>query len=503
MTTEEVRHAGVLQTIRETPVAARFALLGVFVNQFGAFLQFFLVLYLTQRGFSDALAGVALGAYSAGAIVGVLLGGTMTDRLGPRWTIVVAVGSAALFTLSVTTLDEFAAIVVAVALSGAMSQAARPAVSALLFGLVPQVRHVMVFALYRTASNAGSILGPLVAVWLSTISWDLVFYFDAGCALTYCAIAAFLLPRGRVGTASENNTDNTDTAAVAAAAAAAADPIADDAGPAVSTAPAAAAAIAEAERVMADAERATWSATEPTTEPTVGPTAGTGTTAGTASPAGEPTAGTTAGTSVGTASAGSYLTLLRDHKYLAYLTLMLGNGLVHVQFFAVLPLMLVAGGYPTWVYGALATMSAVIVVSGELVVTRTTQRWAAWTATITGWILLVIGRGAYGLPGGLTLLFAASAIAAIGQIIGGAQAFAYPAKVAPAGAVGRYLGAAQAMFGLGYAIGPGVGILLWTVLGDGFWAICFVVGMAMVLPGVWGMRQPVVAGRPGGATTGS
>ena len=480
MTTEEVRHAGVLQTIRETPVAARFALLGVFVNQFGAFLQFFLVLYLTQRGFSDALAGVALGAYSAGAIVGVLLGGTMTDRLGPRWTIVVAVGSAALFTLSVTTLDEFAAIVVAVALSGAMSQAARPAVSALLFGLVPQVRHVMVFALYRTASNAGSILGPLVAVWLSTISWDLVFYFDAGCALTYCAIAAFLLPRGRVGTGS----DTADT--TAGTAAAAAEPVVDDAGPAVSTAPAAAAAIADAERVVAETERAT----EPASGPTVGPTAGTA-------------AETKAETAVGAASAGTYLTLLRDHKYLAYLTLMLGNGLVHVQFFAVLPLMLVAGGYPTWVYGALATMSAVIVVSGELVVTRTTQRWAAWAATITGWILLVIGRGAYGLPGGLTLLFAASAIAAIGQIIGGAQAFAYPAKVAPAGAVGRYLGAAQAMFGLGYAIGPGVGILLWTVLGDGFWAICFVVGMAMVLPGVWGMRQPVVAGRPVGATTGA
>ncbi len=424
-TTTKVGHAGVLQTLRETPLAARFALLGVFVNQFGAFLQFFVVLYLTQRGFSGGEAGVALGVYSAGAIAGVLLGGTLTDRLGPRWTIVLSVGSAALFTLSVTALDSLAAIVVAVALSGAMSQAARPAVSALLFSLVPRARQVMVFAMYRTALNAGIILGPLVAVWLSTISWDLVFYFDAGCALTYCAIAAFLLPRGRVAADSESTV--------------AAGPAADDAAPATSTAAAADAAAED-------------------------------------SPA--------------PAKVSGYGTLLRDGKYLGYLSLMLGNGLVHVQFFAVLPLMLVAGGYPTWVYGSLTAISAFIVVSGELLVTKTTQKWAAWTATITGWVLLVIGRGAFGLPGGLTLLIAATAIAAIGQIIGGAQAFAYPAKVAPPGAVGRYLGSAHAMFGLGYAVGPVIGVLLWTNIGNAFWGICFALGVVLVLPGIWGMRQP-------------
>ena len=143
----EAGHAGVFQTLRETPLAARFALLGVFVNQFGAFVQFFLVLYLTERGFSNAQAGLALGAYSVGAISGVLFGGGLSDRLGPRRTIVLSMASAGLATLSVTALDSFTAIVVAVALSGAMTQAARPPVSALLFGLVPPARQVMVFAM--------------------------------------------------------------------------------------------------------------------------------------------------------------------------------------------------------------------------------------------------------------------------------------------------------------------------------------------------------------------
>ncbi|HEX2497734.1 MAG: MFS transporter [Actinomycetes bacterium] len=402
----ETGHAGVFQTLRETPVAARFALLGVFVNQFGAFVQFFLVLYLTERGFSNPQAGLALGAYSLGAITGVLFGGGLSDRLGPRRTIVLAMASAGLATLSVTALDSFPAIVVAVGLSGAMTQAARPPVSALLFGLVPPARQVMVFAMYRTALNTGMVAGPLVAAWLSTISWNLVFWVDAATALIYCAIAAFLLPA-----------DGADRA--------------------------------EPERERPD----------PGTE----------------------------------AAKPGYLSLLADHRYLAYLALMLANGLVHVQFFAVLPLMLKSEGYPTWAYGSASALSAFIVITCELRVTRTTQLWPAWVAVHAGWICLVLGRGSFGLPGGLAIVLAGTALAAFGETIGAPAVFAYPAKVAPAGAVGHYLGSAHATFQLGYAIGPILGVLLWTALGDAFWALVCLFGLAMVAPGIWGMRAaPVV-----------
>jgi len=407
----ETGHAGVFQTLRETPVAARFALLGVFINQFGAFVQFFLVLYLTERGFSNPQAGLALGAYSLGAITGVLFGGGLSDRLGPRRTIVLAMASAGLATLSVTALDSFAAIVVAVGLSGAMTQAARPPVSALLFGLVPPARQVMVFAMYRTALNTGMVAGPLVAAWLSTISWNLVFWVDAATALIYCAIAAFLLPPDRADR-SEPERDSRDSGS---------------------------------------------EATKP-----------------------------------------SYLSLFADHRYLAYLALMLANGLVHVQFFAVLPLMLKSEGYPTWAYGSASALSAFIVITCELRVTRTTQHWPAWVAVHAGWICLVLGRGSFGLPGGLAIVLFGTALAAVGETIGAPAVFAYPAKVAPAGAVGHYLGSAHATFQLGYAIGPIVGVLLWTALGDAFWALVCVFGLAMVAPGIWGMRAEPVA-PPAGA----
>jgi MFS family permease len=408
-TAAETGHAGVFQTFREMPVAARFVLLGVFVNQFGAFLQAFMVLYLVEgRGFSAQQAGIALGAYSVGAILGVLFGGGMSDRLGPRWTIVLSVGSAALLTLSVTALDALPTIVVAVALAGAMTQASRPAVTALLLGLVPPARQVMTFAMYRTALHTGIVAGPLVASYLSTINWDLVFYFDAASALTYAAIAIFLL---RPDKAKPIETAQTKEAAQGKA---------------------------------------------------------------------QPKA--------------SYLQILRDTRYLAYLALMFVNGLVHIQFMAVLPLMLLVAGYPAWAYGTAAAVSAFLVITCELPVVKVTQKWAPWLAVIVGWMMLVVGRSAYGLPGGLTIILIASAIAAIGQSVGGAQAFAYPMKVAPSNAVGRYIGSAHALFQLGYAIGPVVGILLWNQIGQAFWVIVFVLGIVMVGPGIWGMRP--VQGEP-------
>lgn len=421
----EAGPAGVLQTLRETPPAVRLVLVGVFVNQFGAFLQFFLVLYLTERGFSDQQAGVALGSYSIGAIAGVLFGGALSDRLGPRWTIVLSVAAAALFTMAVTALDSLPAIVVVVALAGGMTQAARPAVSALLFALTPSARAVMVFAMYRTALNSGMVAGPLVAVWLSTISWNLVFYFDAVTALVYAAIAAFALPRHAVGTGGGMAGEPADGAAP-------------------------------------DHERSTQSSQAQSSQ-------GQSSQAQSSRKAG-------------------YLTILRDYRYLAYLALMLANGLVHVQFFAVLPLQLKADGYPTWAYGWANAVSAFLVISCELLVTRTTQKWPAWVAVIGGWILLVIGRGMFGLPGGLIVIFGGSLLAVVGQIIGGPAAFAYPAKVAPPEATGRYLGSAHAMFVLGYAIGPIAGIALWLDIGKSFWVLCLVFGLVMTVAGIWGMR---------------
>jgi MFS family permease len=392
------------------PRYTRFALLGVFVNQFGAFLQAFLVLYLVHRGFPETDAGIALGAYALGGIAGTVSGGWLTDRLGSRITIATAVAGASVMTVSVTLLPTIETIVVAVFLAGGLTLVARPAVTTLLLRSVPEARQVMVQAMYRTALHTGTAAGPMVAAVLSTLNWNLVFYVDASAALLYGVIALFLFPRR----------EQEQTAQAPAA--------------------------------------------------------------------GQPEPART-----------TYLTVLRDVRYLGYLVIMFVNGVIHVQIFVVVPLMVAGAGLPTWVYGATITSSAVLVISTELLVTKVTQRWPLWLAVSGGWLLFVAGRGGFGLfefvsPGALGLvlvvLVGASVLATFGQVIGGPAAFAYPARVAPPGAIGRYLGSMFSSFQLGQALGPVIGAAVWLWIGGPFWAILLAVGLLLTGLLVWSMRPP-------------
>lgn len=407
----DAKAAGVFRTIRDLPGSARFLLVGVFVNQFAAFLQPFLVLYLVHRGFSEGQAGLALGAYGVGAVLGLFFGGGLTDRLGPRLTIVVSmIGSAALV-VSISLLDSLPLIIAVVALTGAANQSYRPAAASLLAESVSEARQVMVFAMNRIALNLGTVSGPLVAAWLITISWDLIFWLDGATALLTGLIALFLLPKRAVS-------------------------------PAGDAAPAAG----------------------PTTPP--------------APPAG-------------------YRTVLRDHRYLFYLAAMFANALIYVQVFTVLPLTITDAGYSTVVYSLVFTVSAGMVITGELLVTKYTQHWSARVAAGLGLALFGLGLTGYGVPAGLVFLFASVVVVTAGQMIGGPTLFAWPAKVAPAAVRGRYLGASHGLFGVGQAVGPVVGVLIWQQLGRQFWFVCGAVAAVAVFCAVAGMRKPAPASGTG------
>ncbi len=396
----ETEHLGVIASLRALPSVARFVLLGVFINQFGAFLQVFLVLYMLHRGFGNDQAGFALGAYGVGAIVGLFFGGGLSDRLGPRLTIVLSMGTSAVMVAAISLLDSYPMILVAVALAGAMTQANRPASAAILTGVTPASRHVMVMAMNRIALSSGTVAGPLVGAWVITVSWNLLLWLDGVTALSYALIALFLLPRR------------------------------EKAGD------------------------------------------------GTASDAGR---------------GATYLTVLRDLRFVVYLAAMLTNALVHIQYYAVLPIALRDDGYPTVVYSAVFAITAGMVMTCELWVTKYTQRWQPWLAGSLGLALLGLGLTGFGLPGGLVMILAATVVGAIGQMVAAPTLFAWPVRVAPGAAKGRYLGAALAMFSLGYAVGPMLGVPAYQRLeqagnGDLIWWICGVVSLVSALAAALSMR---------------
>ena len=189
--------ANVLTSLRESDPAVRWLLFGVFVNQLGAFVQVFLVLFLVDHGASQAQAGVALGAYGAGSVLGALLGGRLADVLGRRATMTLSMLCAAALTISIGFLGDpalYPLLLVVIVADGAMTQAYRPAASAMLADLVPAERLVMTFSMYRVALNTGAVIGPLVAAWLMTVSWDLLFWADGLTAIACALLARRFLP---------------------------------------------------------------------------------------------------------------------------------------------------------------------------------------------------------------------------------------------------------------------------------------------------------------------
>jgi MFS family permease len=190
-----VEHPSILRTARDVSVPVWALLAGTFVNKLGSFVQVFLVLFLVHRGYTAATAGLALGAYGAGAIAGVVAGGSVTDRVGYRWTIAGSMAIAAGLTVALLLVHQPLVVLVVAAALGAFAQAYRPASSALLSELSPANQQVMVFAIYRLALNLGMTAGPLLGVLLIGVSYDLLLWVDAITSLAFAALAAVLLPR--------------------------------------------------------------------------------------------------------------------------------------------------------------------------------------------------------------------------------------------------------------------------------------------------------------------
>ncbi|WP_066951387.1 MFS transporter [Streptomyces lushanensis] len=217
MATEETqnRSAGIWATFRDSSAAVKTLLVGVLLSRLGGFLNIFIVLYLSFRGYSDEEASYALGAYGAGGVAGVLLGGTLADRLGARNATVLGMGATAVLTASLLHLPNYPSLLIAVALASLMAQLYRPAAASLLSELTSGSSQVVIFGMYRFGLNVGAMAAPLVGLGLYHLgseSYTLVFWGEALIALAYAAVAAVALPRRAAAVTATAATDDEDGA---------------------------------------------------------------------------------------------------------------------------------------------------------------------------------------------------------------------------------------------------------------------------------------------------
>ncbi|MFF5111091.1 MFS transporter [Streptosporangium sp. NPDC000509] len=400
---------GVFVTLREAPRAVKALLFGGFISRLAAFIQIYLVLFLTDRGFSATQAGLALGVYGAGAVVGSLAGGSLSDRLGARAVTLISMGGSALLIVSILYAPTYALLLAAVFMVSTVGQFYRPAAQTMLTELTPRHRVVMITAMYRLGLNLGMTAAPLIGAALLAVSYNALFWGEAAAALVFGGIVMFALPR---------------------------------------RAPKAVRAAAKRAEAAKAAE-----------------------------------AGSMEGRS-------GYLAVFADWRYSVYLLAMLLTSIVYCQYTATLPLDISAAGLSLWWYGAAVSLNGLIVITCELAMTKVVQKWPIRLTALLGLGLVSVGYAIYAISPLPIWFMLGTLVWTLSEIIGGPTTFAYPALAGPERLRGRYIGAMQSVFGLGTAIGPVIGTLVWFQVGRSVWLWAALLSAIATVAGLIGMRDP-------------
>lgn len=411
--TAEPGRPGVWATFRHAPAAAKAILVGVFLSRLGGFLNIFIVLYLTARGYSPGQAAFALGVYGFGGVAGVLLGGTLADRLGARNSTVLSMAVTAVLTASLLYLPNYGLLLVAVGLASLGAQIYRPASAALLSELIPEDQQVMIFGMYRLGLNLGAMAAPLVGFGLYHLDHDgytLLFWGEGAIAMVYALVAIVTIP--------------------------------------AHTSPAHEEAPADAGTSEAD-------------DACEGPAGWAG--------------------------------VLQDRRYMLFLTAVLLNAIVYVQYLSTLPLDVKRAGVDLFWYTLAVSLNGFLAIAFELPMTRFSQKWPFRLTVGLAFGLVGVGVAFYGLPMGPAVIVGATLLWTLGEICGGPGVFAYPAMAGPARLRSRYIGGFQFMHALGTAIGPVIGGALFVRLGHGVWPFLAIAGLLAAGFGVAAIRPDAVA----------
>lgn len=161
-----------------------------FINRSGTVVLPFLSLYLTQvRGLNGSEAGVLLAVWGLGAIAGAWLGGTLTDRIGPRPVLLMSLVSGGLSVIILGQLQDELSIGVGLFLTALFLDMFRPPLmSSISAAVCPELRP-RAFALARMAVNLAMTLAPAAGGFLALYSYQLLFWVDG----VTCLLAAIAL----------------------------------------------------------------------------------------------------------------------------------------------------------------------------------------------------------------------------------------------------------------------------------------------------------------------
>lgn len=161
----------------------------MFINRSGSMVMPFLSVYLTQSlGFSIEQAGVILTIFGVGAMTGALLGGWLSDKIGPFRVQCLSLGLGGLFFLLMAEVTSFPLLAAGIFVLSVTVECLRPANTASVAVYARPENVTRSFSLNRMAINLGFSIGPALGGLLASVSYKLLFIADG---LTCMAAGVF------------------------------------------------------------------------------------------------------------------------------------------------------------------------------------------------------------------------------------------------------------------------------------------------------------------------
>jgi MFS family permease len=156
-----------------------------------------MALWVKHLGYSTELAGIAVALFYIGVTVSSLLGGSLSDRFTPRFTIVLSLIIAAVTALAFIEVHTIEGILLIAPIAG-LSGFYRPAARALIVEIAKPEDQLAGQGLFTYAANLGFVFSGVLGGFLAAESFNLVFAVDAISSLIFVGIALLWLPSGTV-----------------------------------------------------------------------------------------------------------------------------------------------------------------------------------------------------------------------------------------------------------------------------------------------------------------
>ena len=152
-----------------------------FVDKIGGTLLFpFFALYITRKfGVGMVEAGILLGLIALAGVVGSVIGGAVTDRLGRRKPILFGLIFSALSSLALGSVSEFVWLFPLSVAVGLLSDVGAPAHAAMIADILPKTQRQEGFGILRVVGNMAWLVGPTVGGFVARSSFFALFVIDA------------------------------------------------------------------------------------------------------------------------------------------------------------------------------------------------------------------------------------------------------------------------------------------------------------------------------------